>query len=54
MSLKAKSVWAEGRAYLLVVRVKYGLSLTDGTDSSMSGNVLMNVRVSSGKVVEDL
>lgn len=40
--------------YLLVVRVKYGLSLTDGTDSSMSGNVLMKVRVSSGKVVDDL
>lgn len=28
--------------------------MTDGTDSSMSGNVLMNVRVSSGKVVDDL
>lgn len=36
------------------MRVKYGLSSTDGTDWSMSGNVLMKVRVSSGKVVDDL
>lgn len=37
-----------------MVRVKYGRSSTDGTDSSMSGKVLMKVSVSSGKVVDDL
>lgn len=41
-------------AYLLVVRVKQGRLLTDGTASSISGYDLLNVRVSSGKFVEDL
>lgn len=37
-----------------MVRVKKGLSLTDGTDSSINGYDLMKVSVSSGKVVDDL
>lgn len=56
---RCEEVWVSqtrqcGCTNLLVVRVKYGLSLTDGTDSSMSGYDLMKVSVSSGKVVDDL
>lgn len=48
------SVESKNEQYLLVVRVKYGLSLTDGTDSSIRGYDLIKVSVSSGKVVDDL